>query len=114
MKKSIVLFTGIAGLLWLAYATPALAADEGKDVTVKGMAKCAKCALHEGDSCQTVIQTEKEGKKHTYYLASNDVAKNFHKNVCQGEKKVTATGTVKEVDGKKQFTVSKIELAESK
>jgi hypothetical protein len=114
MKKSIVLFTGIAGLLLLAYATPTLAADEGKDVTIKGTAMCAKCALHEGDSCQTVIKTEKGGKKHTYYLASNDVAKGFHKTVCQGEKQVTATGTVKEVDGKKQLTVSKIEVAEGK
>jgi len=114
MKKSIVLFTGIAGLLWLAYATPATAADEGKDVKISGTAMCAKCALHESDSCQTVIQTEKGGKKHTYYLAKNDVAKNFHKTVCQGEKKVTATGTVKEVDGKQELTVSKIEVAESK
>ena len=114
MKKSIVLLTGIAGLLLLAYATPAWAADEGKDVTISGTAKCAKCALHEADSCQTVIEAEKGGKKHKYYLASNDVAKGFHKTVCQGEKKVTATGTVKEVDGKKQLTVSKIEVAEAK
>ncbi len=114
MKKSIVLFTGIAGLLLLAYATPASAADEGKDVTISGTAKCAKCALHESDSCQTVIQAEKGGKKVTYYLAKNDVSKGFHKNVCQGEKQVTATGTVKEVGGKKEFTVSKIEVAESK
>jgi hypothetical protein len=46
-----------------------------------------------------------------YYLVQNDVSKAFHQNVCQEAKKVTATGTVKKVDGKNEFTVSKIELA---
>jgi hypothetical protein len=46
-----------------------------------------------------------------YWLAKNDVSKKFHDNICQEPKKVTATGTVKEEDGKKVLTVSKIELA---
>jgi len=59
-----------------------------------------------------VIETEgKDGKAVKYYVANNDVAKAFHKNVCQENKKVTATGTVKEVDGKKEFTATKIEVA---
>ena len=35
----------------------------------------------------------------------------FHEDVCKQAKKVTASGTVKEVDGKKLLTASKIELA---
>ena len=62
MKRSIVVFTGIAGLL-LALASPTFAAEEGKEVTIKGDAKCAKCALKETDKCQTVIQAEVDGKK---------------------------------------------------
>jgi hypothetical protein len=39
------------------------------------------------------------------------VPKSFPGDVCTEAKKVTATGTVKEVDGKKVLTASKIELA---
>jgi len=114
MKKTIVLLTGIAGLLLLASTMPTMAADEGagKKVTITGMGKCAKCALHETDTCQNVIEADEHGKKVTYYLAKNDMSKEFHSNICKESKKVKATGTVKEVDGKKELTVSKIALAE--
>ncbi len=112
MKK--LLLTTIAGLALFALSVPGHAAERGKskEITIKGEAKCAMCALNESDKCQTVIQTEaKNGKKVTYYLADNDVAKGFHENVCKGAKKVTATGTVKKAGGKQQLTASKIELA---
>src|SRR2546425_8079698 len=111
MKKSMVVFTGIAGLL-LALASPTFAAEEGKEVTIKGDAKCAKCALKEADKCQTVIQAKEDGKTVTYYLTKNEVSNDFHDNICKAPKKVTATGTVKEVDGKKELTATKIKLAE--
>ena len=112
MKKASLLFTGIAGLLLLALATPAFAADKPKERTITGEAKCAKCMLKETEKCQTVIQSEnKKGKTVTYYLTENDVSKAFHQNVCKETKKATATGTVKKVDGKNELTVSKIELA---
>jgi hypothetical protein len=112
MKRASILLIGIAGLLLFAYATPAFAADASKEKTITGEAKCAKCMLKETDNCQTVIQAEnKKGKMVNYYLASNDVSKAFHQNVCKEARKVKATGTVKKVDGKNEFTVSKIELA---
>jgi hypothetical protein len=112
MKKASLLLTGIAGLLLLALATPSFGADASKERTLTGTAKCAKCALKETDKCQTVIQTEnKKGKTVTYYVADNEVGKAFHQNVCKEAKKVTATGTVKKVDGKNEFTASKIEVA---
>ena len=52
---------------------------------------------------------EKEGKKTTCHLADNKVSRDFHKNVCSETAKTTATGTVKEVDGKTQLTATKIE-----
>ena len=85
MKKSLALVAGVAALL-LAVATVQTFAA-GESVTIKGEGKCAKCALKETKECQNVIQVEKDGKK------------------------VTATGTVKEVDGKLELTVTKIELA---
>src|SRR5216684_488020 len=110
MKKiTSSLIAGIAVLTVLASAIPSYAED--KEVTITGDGKCAKCALHETAKCQNVIQTTEDGKTVTYYLTQNDVSKNFHDDLCKESKKVTATGTVKEVDGKKEFTVSKIELA---
>ena len=100
------------GLLMLALATPTFAAEKPKEKTITGEAKCAKCMLKETDKCQTVIQVEgKNGKTVKYYLADNDVSKAFHENVCMEAKKVTATGTVKKVEGKNELTVSKIALA---
>ena len=112
MKLNTVL-AGVAGALLLTFttSTPARAegdAATGKEVTIQGEAKCAKCSLHEGDKCQTVIQTKEEGKTVTYYVAQNDVAKGFHKEVCQDSKKVKATGKVVEEDGKKKLTLAKI------
>ena len=106
-----MLLSGVAGMVLLGFATPTFAADKD-EVTLSGEAKCAKCALKETAKCQTVIETEgKNGKPVKYYVANNDVAKAFHKNICEENKKVTATGTVKEADGKKEFTATKIEVA---
>lgn len=106
MKRSIAIVTLIATLAFLASAGSALA----KEVTLNGEAVCAKCMLKQGTKCQTVIQVEKRGKTLDYYVMNNDIAKTFHENVCHAGKKVTATGTVKRVDGKRELTLTKIEL----
>ena len=112
MKKALVLFSGVAAFLALVLATPTFAAEEAKGkVTITGEGKCAKCALKETKECQNVIQTEKDGKTVNYYLVANDVSKEFHGKLCKETKKVTATGTVKEVDGKLELTPTKIVLA---
>ncbi len=110
MKKAIVAFTGIAGLALLALTTTTFAAEKGKEVTITGEGKCAKCMLKETEKCQTVIQAEEGGKTVNYYLAKNEVSDAFHEDVCKAAKKVTATGTVKEVDGKKELLVTKIDV----
>jgi len=107
MKKiTTALLAGVAGFLTLT-STPAFAADDAQTIT--GDCKCAKCALHETDKCQNAIQTTKDGKTVTYYLVDNGVSKDFHENVCKSTEKVTATGTVKEKDGKMMLTATKIE-----
>jgi hypothetical protein len=111
MKKASLLFSSLAALAILALATPSVALAKGKEVTITGEAKCAKCVLHQGDKCQTVIQTEgKNGKTVTYYLTDNDAAKGFHENVCHESKKVTATGVAKKVDGKRELAVTEIKI----
>ena len=83
-------------------------ADNEKSVT--GQGKCAKCTLKETDSCQNVVEVKEGDKTVTYYLVRNEVSNKFHENLCKETKKITVTGTVKEVGGKQQLTSSKIEL----
>lgn len=91
----------------VSFVSSVRAADE---VTIKGTAVCAKCELHETEKCQTAIKVKEGDKEVIYYAANNEVAKAFHKNICQAPAKVTATGTVKEKDGKKYIKLTKIEL----
>jgi len=107
MKK---LFSSYFTIIGLFVSATAFAADkEAKEITIKGEGKCGKCALKETASCQNVISVEKGKNKGTYYLAQNQVSKDFHDTVCKETKQVKATGTVKEVDGKKEFTATKLE-----
>jgi hypothetical protein len=111
MKAKISVITGLAALCLLGVTSPSFAAEKDKEVTVTGEGKCAKCSLKEADKCQNVIEAKEDGKTVKYYLAKNEVSNDFHDNICKESKKVTATGTVKEEDGKKVLTASKIELA---
>ena len=115
MKKSFLLTALIAGIAMLGFVSSTVAADTAKERTIKGEAKCAKCSMKEGDKCQTVIQAEnKNGKMITYYLADNQVAKDFHSKICKGPQKVTATGTVKKDGDKSILTATKVEVVEAK
>ncbi|MBI3882243.1 MAG: hypothetical protein HY301_19565, partial [Verrucomicrobia bacterium] len=59
---------------------------------------------------QNVVTVEKDGKKTNYYLADNQVSKDFHEQICKKPKEgISATGTCKKVDGKLVVTCSKIE-----
>jgi len=112
MKKTSLLITSITGLVMLAVVAPTFAAEKDKEktITITGEGKCAKCALKETEKCLNVIVVDKNAKKVTYYLAQNDLSKDFHSNICKESKKVTATGTLKKDDGKKELAVTKIDL----
>jgi hypothetical protein len=104
MKK---MLAAIIATAFLASFVTTVRADEQ---TIKGEAVCAKCELHETDKCQTAIRTKEDGKEVIYYAVNNDVAKKFHKNICQAPAKVVAVGTVEEKDGKKTIKLTKIDL----
>jgi len=100
----------VCALALLGSVSIARAADESKTVT--GEAKCAKCLLKEKtDTHQAAIQVKEGDKSVTYYLVANEASKAYDKKVCEKAEKVTATGTVKTVDGKLQLTATKIEPA---
>jgi hypothetical protein len=108
MKRNIlVLITALAAFLAVNGADVASAP---KEKVVKGVAKCAKCALHESATCQTVIEVKKGGKKQTYYLADNEVSKEFHRNVCMEPKNVKARLMITGAKGAKVCTAKKIEV----
>jgi hypothetical protein len=105
MKK--ILAAIVATVFLASFISTARAAEEK---TIKGLAVCAKCELHETEKCQTAIKVKDGDKEVIYYTANNDVAKEFHSKICQAPAKVIATGTVKEKDGKKYIKLTKIEL----
>ena len=90
--------------------TGALKVRADNEKTLTGEGKCAKCTLKETDSCQNVVQVKEGDKTVSYYLVRNEVSNKFHDNLCKETKKITVTGTVKEVGGKQQLTSTKIEL----
>ncbi len=108
MKKFLVAAAVVVALSFSASA-------KEKELTISGLGCCAKCALKEKDvtACQNAITVEKAGKKTVYYL-TGDVSKDFHKHLCTTTAKVKATGTVKEVNGKQELAVTKIELVKDK
>jgi hypothetical protein len=79
--------------------------------TLKGEAVCAKCELHQTDTCQNAIRVTKDGKTEVILCDANAVSKGFHKTICHGPANVTAEGTITEKDGKKTIALTKIEEA---
>ena len=109
MNRKLMLALATAGLFLASTTFQGFAEDE-KTITIKGEGMCAKCSLKETKDCQNAVKVKTGDKTVTYYFVKNDVAKKFHGEICQATKKVTATGTVKEVDGKQEFTATKIEV----
>ena len=108
MKTTKFLITLLVGIALAGIANTA----QAEETTVTGNMVCGKCKLHETSSCQNIIQVEKDGKTVNYYLAKNDVSTAQHEEVCMNDgKKMTATGTVEEKDGKKVLNATKLEAA---
>jgi hypothetical protein len=111
MRKLLMLVA--AGVLFSGLAL-VKGADDQK-VTISGEGMCAKCALKETTSCQNAVIVTKDGKKETYYLVQNTVAKKAHQRdgFCRASKddpiKVKVTGTVEKKDNKLLMTAEKIE-----
>jgi hypothetical protein len=99
MKKSIVTALVVAGLA-IASASRVFADEK----TIIGEGSC-------GQAHQTVVKVQQGDKTVVYYLANNEVSKDFHPKICKKPAQVKATGDVKEVDGKMELTAIRIELA---
>ncbi len=112
MKKTIQFIITLACVA--AFTTFNAAAAGGKTITLKGRGMCAKCCLKEGDTCQNVVQVTNKGKKTNYYLAANEVSKDFHSNICKKVKPIEVTGVCKKDGGKLVVTAEAIKLAPAK
>lgn len=110
MKKSLLVATFGAAFFAAASLLAADPNSAAKEVTLVGKGQCAKCALHLTDECQNTVTVSENGKDQLYYLTANDVSEDFHSKICKGPKEIKVTGTVKEADGKKEITPTKIEV----
>ena len=107
MKKSL----SILSLLTVSMLVASISYAADKEVTLKGVGKCAKCSLGESKTCQNTVVVKEGDKSVTYYIDQNAVAKAFHKEICtEDTKQISVVGTVKEEGGKKMLVASKIEL----
>ena len=81
--------------------------------SITGEGQCAKCALKTAEKCQLAfVVTGPDGKMETILAAVDDpVAKAFHKQICQDNKKVKAEGTITIKDGQKIIALTKVEEA---
>ena len=110
LKLTLALLAGLA----FAGATMTALADDSKETTITGNMVCGKCTLHETEKCQNVVQVVQDGKTVNYYLKQNEISKAEHAAVCHGDtEKVTVTGTIKEKDGKKEMTPTKIQVVKA-
>jgi hypothetical protein len=99
----------LASVFAAALFTTAVAFAADKEVTLTGSGECAKCALGKTDACQSALVVKSGGKEEIYFLTQNAVSKDFHKNICEDTKQIKVTGVVKENNGQKEITASKIE-----
>jgi hypothetical protein len=105
MKTAIKTLLGLAMVFTLVVV--ARAAEEKKDVTLKGKIICTKCGLKETAACGNAIVVTKDGKDVTYYFDDNGKAESYHKNICTGAKKGSVTGVVSKKDGKNMIKPAK-------
>jgi hypothetical protein len=98
MKTAFKCLLGLAMVFTLVVVVRA--AEDKKDVTLKGTITCTKCQLKETEACGNAIVVEKDGKKITYYFQDEGRSEKYHKNICTGAKKGSVTGAVSEKDGK--------------
>ena len=92
----------LAAILVLGLASASPAADETKTLT--GTVMCGKCTLKKAADCQNVLVADGQ----EYYVAKTEASDKVG-HVCKGEKKVKATGTVSEKDGKKWLSATAME-----
>ena len=96
----------IATLGALVVVTPAFADDE----TFKGEMVCAKCYLNKPDAkeCQDVLLVkDAKGTTIEYYITKNKVSQESGE-ACTQAIPAVVIGTVKDTDGRKWLTASKI------
>jgi hypothetical protein len=90
------------------FTATSLKLQENKTLT--GEALCLKCELKQSRKCRNAIRVSVDGKDILYVLDDNKVSRQFHSKVCQSTAKVTAQGTVAEIEGKLEFTVASIKV----
>lgn len=102
--KTILSMLAVCAMLCLSATF--VRAEEGKTVTLKGTALCAKCELHQTEKCQAALKVTEDGKDVIYYITGPE-AKDIHHEVCKAPKEnVEVTGVVSEKDGQKWITTS--------
>lgn len=103
MKKLLLLAAAFA------FSAGLYAADEGKEVTLRGTGMCGKCELGKTEKCTNALEvTNKKNGKTRVIMFANNIEHGAH--FCKGKTEgLVVKGTMKKVDGKNVFTAASVE-----
>jgi hypothetical protein len=103
----------LPGLIGLTFAIAVAAAE--KETTLTGDFTCGGCVLKQDKKCQAAMQVKAGDKTVTYVVSGdvcnrvvNDLWQKEKVNICAQRVKASATGLVKNVDGKLVLVASTI------
>lgn len=105
MTSAIRVLLGLFVLIGLTFTV--VAADKGKEVTLKGTIVCSKCELGETDDCGQAIKVKKGDKEVVYFFIDGGKSAKYHGKICQSPAKGSVTGVVSEKEKKMYITPSK-------
>lgn len=103
MKKLLLLAAAFA------FSAGLYAADEAKEVTLRGTGMCGKCELGKTEKCTNALEvTNKKNGKKRVVLFANNIEHGAH--FCKGKTEgLVVKGTMAKVDGKNVFTATSVE-----
>jgi len=85
------------------------AADEAKEVTLRGTGMCGKCELGKTEKCTNAMEvTNKKTGKTRVVMFANNIEHGAH--FCKGKTEgLVVKGSMSKVDGKNVFTATSVE-----
>jgi uncharacterized protein (TIGR02271 family) len=80
--------------------------------SITGKAVCGKCQLKTTAECRNAIQVKTDGATAIYFLAGDQVPKDFHDRLCRQGATVTATGVIRGTSGQMELVASRVAAVE--
>src|SRR5262249_16845301 len=96
MQAAFRFMLGLAIVAMAAVVSTATAADDDKEVTLKGTLACAKCVFEVSGvkKCTNAIKVKKGDAETIYIILDKGAGEKYHKDICKDSKAGSVTGVV--------------------